>query len=141
MQRTALTDEQVALALQQGEFGLPVNGPVLQFNGMKMLAMKLETFQKEREKKDAKLAQQLHQQLNHHIGGVVASGLGGVVASGHGGVVASGHGGVVASGRVGIGRADAMTDTEFHKWLESGSGSYESRTYAARLKVLEGMPL
>ena len=114
-------DAQMALALQQRECGLHVNGPVLQLDGMKMLARELEKIQKQRTDNDAKLAQQLHDKLN-----------------GHGGVVASGHRGVVASG---IGRADAMTDSEFRDWLASGSGSYESRTYAERLEALKRMPL
>jgi hypothetical protein len=122
-------DAQMALALQQRECGLHVNGPVLQLDGMKMLARELEKIQKQRTDNDAKLAQQLHDKLNGH---------GGVVASGHRGVVASGHRGVVASG---IGRADAMTDSEFRDWLASGSGSYESRTYAERLEALKRMPL
>ena len=114
-------DALFALATQQEECGLPVTGPILQFDGMKMLALELEKIQKEMTDKDAIMAQQLHDELN-----------------GHGGVVASGHRGVVASG---IGRADAMTDSEFHLWLASGSGSSESRTHAERLEALKRMPL
>ncbi len=138
-------DALFALATQQEECGLPVTGPILQFDGMKMLALELEKIQKEMTDKDAIMAQQLHDELNGH-GGVVASGHRGVVASGHRGVVASGHRGVVASGHrgvvaSGIGRADAMTDSEFHLWLASGSGSSESRTHAERLEALKRMPL
>jgi hypothetical protein len=115
-------DATFALDLQLKEYGIP-SGPAMPLEVMQMMAHELDRIKADREKKDAILAQQVHDQLN-----------------GSGGVVASGRGGVVASGRGGVGRADAMTDSEFQSWFESGGGS-ASDTYAERLEALGRMQL
>ena len=107
-------DATFALDLQLKEYGIP-SGPAMPLEVMQMMAHELDRIKADREKKDAILAQQVHDQLN-------------------------GSGGVVASGRGGVGRADAMTDSEFQSWFESGGGS-ASDTYAERLEALGRMQL